>query len=42
MSPNSPSRHFACTQQLGRFRIKADTKWREGPGGSVENDPKAT
>jgi len=42
MSPNGPLRHFACTQQLGRFRIKADTKWREGPGGSVENDPKAT
>ena len=34
-----PSRHFATTQHLGRFRSEADINWQARPAVSVANDP---
>ena len=42
MSPCGPSRHFAATQDVCRFRSEADMSRLVRPGQSVENDPKAT
>jgi hypothetical protein len=42
MSASGPSCHFATTQQLGRFRSKADMDRQAKPDGPVENDPKRT
>jgi hypothetical protein len=42
MSPCGPSRHFATTEQFGRFRREADVKWLAGPAGSVAIDPQET
>jgi hypothetical protein len=39
MSPCGPSRHFAATQDVCRFRNEADMSRLVRPGQSVENDP---
>ena len=42
MSLVGPSRRFAATRQVGRFRRKTDIEWRTQPATSVENDPERT
>jgi hypothetical protein len=37
-----PSRHFAATPDVGRFRTEADLKRQARPAASVANDPTAT
>jgi len=39
MSASGTLRHFAATQQFGRFRSEADMSWYAKPAASVENDP---
>src|ERR1700747_1865500 len=41
-STHGPSRHFAASQQLGRFWREADIKYLARPAGSVPNDPTAS
>src|SRR6187431_3188239 len=41
-STHGPSRHFAATQQFGRFRIEADIERFSVCTDSVANDPKHT
>jgi hypothetical protein len=38
-SSTLPSRHFAATQDVCRFRSEADMSRQVRPGQSVENDP---
>jgi hypothetical protein len=41
-SPRGTSRHFAATQDVGRFRTEADMNRQARPAASVANDPTAT
>jgi len=42
ISAPGPSRHFACTEQSGRFWREADIHRQAEPAGLVANDPEPT